>query len=164
MELGCRYCQRLLSVIMLIHFLIPQKTCPPSHSSCHSIFNPATRLLPSLAGTVPISAGGDTTCRESNTWEDSQFVRIVCAARKETFPALTTYVSKGFIILWVDTHDILSFLVPATKNEAHIGIQGQTTPVGSHWWNGINVCTRPVSVSTGGQEFGNVTRSDEWEF
>lgn len=142
----------LLSVIMLIHFLIPQKTSPPSHSPRHNKFNPANWLLPSLAGTVPISVDRDTTCRESNTWEDSQFVRIgVCAAsldvarrwggRGETFPALTTYVSTGFIILRVDAHDILSFLVPATKNEAHIGIQGQTTPVGSDWWDRINVCT-----------------------
>lgn len=102
-----------------------------------------------MAGTGAISACGDTTRRESNMWEGSEFVYIVCVCLVfltrlggEIFPALTTYVSTGFIILRADTHSILSFFILATKMTRTLESKVKRHLWGSDLWNGINVCTR----------------------
>lgn len=74
LTLGYKTC--LLSVIALIYCLILENfTHPPTNSVSVNLIQSPPRSPP-IAGNGAISACGDTTRRESNMWEDSEFVYI----------------------------------------------------------------------------------------
>lgn len=89
-----------------------------------------------MAGTGAISACGDTTHRELNMWEDSEFVYIVCVfsisdkVRRRDFPSLDNICVNGIYNPPRRHSQYPIFPHSSNKNDTHVGIQGQTTPVG----------------------------------
>lgn len=102
---------------MLIHFLILKNLAhPPIHRvSAHLIQRP-DRSLPEAA----ISGCGDTTCQESNMWENTEPLFIaVCSVcdntRRGDIPSLGNIHVNRIYNSPADTHGVLSVLITATK-------------------------------------------------